>query len=136
MQRLGFWFVSFLTVVLLAGLAAGAVTVSGREQRDRQAAAQARTGGDLTRSEAAIRQAGCGACHVIPGIKGANGNIGPPLDHWGKRGYIAGTLPNTPENLIFWLQQPKTVMPQGAMPNLGLSDEDSRAIAAYLLTLG
>jgi len=33
--------------------------------------------------EAAVTKAGCGACHVIPGIAGAQGQIGPDLSKIG-----------------------------------------------------
>ena len=34
--------------------------------------------------------------------------------------YIAGTLQNTPENLMRWIQDPQQVRPRTAMPNLGV----------------
>ena len=43
-----------------------------------------------------IVAAGCGTCHMIPGIKDAQGLVGPPLIHWSRRTYIAGEAPNTP----------------------------------------
>ncbi len=42
-------------------------------------------------------------------------------------------LPNTPENLVRWIQQPEQIRPGTAMPNLGISEDDARDIAAYLL---
>jgi cytochrome c len=75
---------------------------------------------------------GCGACHTIPGVPGAHAVVGPPLDHFYARGYIAGVLPNTQENLIKWIQDPQQVKPGDAMPNLGLSAADAADIAAYL----
>ena len=41
----------------------------------------------------------------------------------------------TPENLVIWLRDPQKVVPGNAMPNLNLTDEQSRDIAAYLSTL-
>ncbi|HLX30508.1 MAG TPA: cytochrome c oxidase assembly protein [Casimicrobiaceae bacterium] len=78
---------------------------------------------------------GCGACHRIPGIEGARGNVGPSLDGFADRVYIAGVLRNEPENLISWLRNPQRVVPGNAMPNLHLSDQDARDIAAYLYKL-
>ncbi len=75
---------------------------------------------------------GCGSCHSIPGVAGANGKAGPPLDHFYKQMYIAGRLSNTPENLIRWIRNPQQVIPGNAMPNMGVSEEDARDIAAYL----
>ena len=43
---------------------------------------------------------GCATCHSIPGIDGARGNVGPPLDHVGARVFIAGMLRNTPDNMV------------------------------------
>lgn len=78
---------------------------------------------------------GCGSCHAIPGIRDARGLVGPPLILMGRRTYIAGELPNSPENLEKWLLDPKAVEPGTAMPNLGLSEQDARDIAAYLYGL-
>lgn len=78
---------------------------------------------------------GCGACHMIPGVADANGNVGPPLIHFAQRGFIAGTLPNEPANLMLWLRKPQQVLPGNAMPNTGLTERDARDVAAYLYTL-
>lgn len=78
---------------------------------------------------------GCGACHVVPGVTGAEGMVGPPLTSWARRVYVAGNLPNTPENLVLWIRHPQAVEPGTAMPDLGVNEEDARDIAAYLYTL-
>lgn len=93
------------------------------------------TGGDVTQGKKVITKYGCGACHTIPGIHAANGVVGPPLYFWGRRTMIAGELPNTPENLVRWLQDPPSAEPGTAMPKLGLSDQQARDAAAYLYTL-
>lgn len=82
-----------------------------------------------------ITQFGCGSCHVIPGIAGADGKVGPPLLFWAQRIYIAGQLPNTPENLVRWLMNPPAVEPGTAMPDMGVGELQARDIAAYLYTL-
>ena len=82
-----------------------------------------------------IAQKGCGLCHSIPGIVGADGRVGPPLDHMAKRVYIAGMLHNTPDNMERWLRNPQAVAPGNAMPDMGLSPQQATAIAAYLETL-
>lgn len=84
---------------------------------------------------ALIEQNGCGTCHMIPGVKGADGLVGPPLAMIGRRIYIAGVRRNTPENMIAWLQDPQAVVPGNVMPNMGLSRRDAIDIAAYLDTL-
>lgn len=79
-----------------------------------------------------IASYGCGACHSIPGVAGADARAAPPLDRFYERSYIAGRLPNTWENLIKWIQNPQQVEPDTAMPNLGVSADDAHEIAAYL----
>jgi cytochrome c2 len=91
--------------------------------------------GNPARGEELIGKAGCGSCHTIPGIAAAKGLVGPPLDHMGRRVYIAGTLQNTPDNMIAWLRAPQSIRPGSAMPNMGLGYEEARDIAAYLYTL-
>lgn len=61
--------------------------------------------------------------------------VGPPLTDFAQRGYIAGRLPNQGENLVRWIQNPRAVDPETAMPVLGLTDSQARHIAAYLYTL-
>ena len=92
-------------------------------------------GGDAHQGRGVIVSAGCGACHVIPGIHAANGLLGPPLYFFSRRTMIAGELPNTPDNLIRWIENPPSIEPGTAMPNLGLSDKQARDAAAYLYTL-
>lgn len=84
---------------------------------------------------ALIKQNGCGTCHMIPGIEGADGLVGPPLTMMARRIYIAGVRRNTPDNMIAWLQNPQAVVPGNAMPNMELSRHDARDIAAYLYSL-
>lgn len=89
-------------------------------------------GGDAERGRAAIQRYGCAACHTIPGISGQAANVGPPLSHMAERAYVAGLLPNTPQQLMRWLRNPPEVDPRTAMPNLGISDAEAADIAAYL----
>jgi cytochrome c len=92
-------------------------------------------GGDPEAGEHLITKFGCGSCHVVPGIKGANGMVGPPLDHFARRAFIAGEVPNETDYLIRWLEVPQAIEPGTAMPNLGVSEGQARSIAAYLYTL-
>ena len=78
---------------------------------------------------------GCAACHAIPDIRFPKGNVGPPLDGMAGRSLIAGQLPNKPGVLVAFLQNPPALAPQTGMPNVGLSIEQARDIAAYLYTL-
>jgi putative membrane protein len=92
------------------------------------------TGGNPDHGAVAIRSYGCGSCHTIPGIRGANALVGPPLAGIGGRSYIAGVLTNSPDNLTRWIQHPQQVDPLTAMPDLGVSEADARDIASYLYT--
>ena len=78
---------------------------------------------------------GCGSCHTIPGIVGAHGKVGPSLEGIAGHSYIAGQLPNQPPNLEHWIQHPHSVHPDSLMPELGVTDAQSRDIAAYLYSL-
>ena len=79
-----------------------------------------------------IASYGCGACHTIPGVPGADAMVAAPLNCFYQRSYIAGLLPNTEENLIKWIQDPQQIQPDVAMPNLGITEAEARDIAAFL----
>lgn len=91
--------------------------------------------GDSDQGKELIRQVGCGACHQIPGIDNARGQVGPPLKAVAERHYIAGVLQNTPDNMIRWLLDPQAIIPGNAMPDTGLNEEQARHITAYLYSL-
>ena len=93
------------------------------------------TGGDVDRGSVAIAKYQCGACHLIPGIRGARGRVGPPLQSFARHSYIAGRYPNTPQVLVQWLQDPPGMAPRTAMPDVGVSSDEARDIAAFLYTL-
>jgi len=97
--------------------------------------AETLTGGSVTRGQAAIGKYGCGACHTIPGIQGATATVGPPLTRAAVRQYLGGHLPNSPDNMIKWVQHPQLIDPRNVMPELGVTDQDAKDIAAYLFTL-
>jgi cytochrome c2 len=92
-------------------------------------------GGNARLGRTEIRKYGCNTCHEIAGVPGARGLIGPDLNGVGQRYYIAGELPNTPENLMLWIEHPRQVEPHTAMPEMGVTEQDGRDIAAYLYTL-
>lgn len=93
------------------------------------------TGGHANAGKQVIQEFRCGACHTIPGINDANGVFAPPLTHLGARTYLAGRIANTPANLVRWIMSPQSVKPKTAMPQLGLTQEQARNVAAYLYTL-
>jgi cytochrome c len=93
------------------------------------------TGGDPDRGVESIGRYGCAACHTIPGIRGANAAVGPPLTRVASRMYLAGQIQNTPANMVRWIQHPREIEQGTAMPDMGVTDNDARDIAAYLYTL-
>ena len=116
-----------------AGLLAGALALAASCAEDqRPVGAEMSGGGDAERGRAAIARYGCGSCHTIGGVDGAEGQVGPPLDGIAGRTYIAGRLTNTANNLVVWIRDPKSVDEKTAMPDLGVSDADARDIASYL----
>jgi cytochrome c1 len=78
---------------------------------------------------------GCGTCHVIPGVPGSHGHVGPSLSGFAVRAYIAGNLPNTFENTVAWIRHPQAIEPGTIMPDLGVSQHNAEAMAAYLASL-
>ena len=84
-----------------------------------------------------IAQKGCGGCHVVPGVAGATGNVGPSLAGVATRTSIAGgAVPNNgPADLQRWILDPPAVKPGTQMPKLGLTEQEAQQIVAYLETL-
>lgn len=78
---------------------------------------------------------GCGGCHVISGVPGARGLVGPPLTGLAGRVYIAGEINNTSDNLIHWIRDARAMKPHTAMPSTLIAEQDARDLAAYLYTL-
>lgn len=91
--------------------------------------------GDAENGRLLLRQFGCGACHRIPGVADAQGNVGPPLDGVARRVYLAGIVPNTPQGMAQWIRTPRAFDPQTVMPDLGVGEAHARDMAAYLGTL-
>jgi cytochrome c len=117
-------------------LAAAIVTAGlACSHRDRVEEARRLTGGDPDRGRWAIRKYGCASCHSVPGVLGANGLVGPPLDRMASRMVLAGHLPNTPANMVRWIQHPQRLRRDTAMPDTGVTEPEARDIAAYLYTL-
>jgi cytochrome c len=119
-----------MALLLIAPVLAGFAGCSSTEEE-----AARLTGGDPGQGALLIRKYGCTACHTIPGIEGTKGMIGPPLNGIAARTYLAGQLPNTPDNMMRWIKDPQTIERGTAMPTLGISNIEARHIAAYLYTL-
>ncbi len=92
-------------------------------------------GGDPEAGRAAIASYGCGVCHIVPGVRGARGTVGPSLEAFGDRNVIAGIAPNTPDWLTRWLANPPAIAPDTMMPPMGLGTEEIADVAAYLMSL-
>jgi cytochrome c len=92
-------------------------------------------GGDAERGRVALERYACGACHVVPGVRAARGRVGPVLADYGRRVYVAGKYPNEPDLLIAWIRNPPALSPESAMPDVGVTADDARDIAAYLYAL-
>ena len=91
--------------------------------------------GDPERGKIAFHQYACNMCHETPGVSGPKALLGPPLESMTKRPYLAGALLNTPENMLRWIRHPQEVNPLTAMPDLGVTEQHARDIAAFLYTL-
>ena len=95
-------------------------TVNGSANR-----AATANGGNARQGRHLLLQYGCDVCHEIPGVVGASMPVGPPLDHMGLHSFIGGVLPNTFDNMVRWIRTPQTFVPDGAMPDLGVTDRDA-----------
>jgi len=74
----------------------------------------------------------CVNCHAIEGTR-ADGEVGPELTHLGLRQTLgAGVVENTPENLAHFINRVQEVKPEALMPNYNFTDEELRALVAYL----
>jgi cytochrome c2 len=92
--------------------------------------------GNAERGKAVAAQYGCNVCHAIPGVEGPQGSLGPSLAGVASRPAISfNTVPNTPENLAKFVQNPASLNPQSSMPPIGLTDVEAKDVAAYLGTL-
>lgn len=88
--------------------------------------------GNFERGQRLLGQYQCASCHRIPGVEGAQRQVGPALDAIGRAAYIAGHLPNTPAVLARFVQNPPLEKPGTLMPALGVTAEQARDMAAYL----
>ena len=120
----------------MAALAvATAAALKTKRDREADALATRLTQGDPNRGPEIALQYGCAGCHTIPGVRGPGGKVGPPLADIGARLYLGGRLTNTPNNLIEWIENPRAVDPQTAMPSTGISKREARDMAAFLLSV-
>jgi cytochrome c2 len=106
-----------------------------RRSVEQQAAAM--TGGEPARGKELVRRYGCVSCHAIPGVAGIAGRdtIGPSLEGIAGKDHLAGKLPNEPKKMIRWIRDPQGLQPGSVMPDMGITEQDGRDIAAFLYTL-
>lgn len=90
--------------------------------------------GDAERGHDLIVEHGCGGCHTIGGVEGADARVGPRLTEFKENRFIVGRLPATPDNVVRWIQEPQDIEPGTIMPDLGVSEQQARDIAAFLYT--
>jgi cytochrome c2 len=90
------------------------------------------TGGNPRVGQQLIESYGCAACHQIKGIAHAASKVGPSLKEIRGSTYVGGELPNTANNLMTWIEHPRAINPNTAMPELGVTPAQARDIAAYL----
>jgi len=114
------------------------VYVQTRDEFDRWLQEQsqpAQVSGNTSEGQKIFERTACINCHAVAGTA-ANGRFGPDLTHLMSRDTIAsGALPNTPENLRRWVEDPSVIKPGSKMPAMGLSDPEVNAVTAYLETL-
>jgi cytochrome c len=91
--------------------------------------------GDAQRGPLLLRQYGCGSCHQIKGVAAADGKVGPPLNDIARRAYLGGVLPNTPQNMVRWIRDPRSIDPKTAMPDMQVPQAHAEDMVAYLYTL-
>jgi cytochrome c oxidase subunit 2 len=74
----------------------------------------------------------CGSCHAIRGTA-ARSDVGPDLTHVGSRTSLAAlTIPNTPERMREWIDDPQRLKPGSLMPEVPLTAAQIRRLVAYL----
>ena len=99
-----------------------------------QQAAPAEASGPAAAGKALFAGSACVGCHTVKGVSA--GILGPDLTPFGSRTMLAaGMWPNTPENVAEWVKDPHRLKPGVKMPALGLTDEQAKAVAVYLMSL-
>ncbi|MGX9425484.1 MULTISPECIES: c-type cytochrome [Bradyrhizobium] len=121
-----------LVLIAICVAAAIAAQLAWNSQHRTERVARAMTGGDPSHAPEIMRRYGCTGCHTIPGVAGADGQVGTPLAGLRGRVYIAGVAANSPDNLVRWIVAPQAFSPRTAMPATGITEAEARDVAAYL----
>jgi cytochrome c1 len=103
-----------------------------KSQSQRIEIGRALTQGDPAHAPVIMRRYGCTGCHTIPGIVGADGQVGGSLADISKRVYVGGVINNSAENLVRWIVSPQSFLANSAMPATGISEDEARDVVAYL----
>ena len=126
-------------------VAAERATAAARAEEVADTAAEPGAPVDLEAVTAAINAGGCVACHTIPGISGAVGQVGPDLTNIGveaasrRDGYTAEAYIHesiVEPNAFIVPDCPTGPCIAGTMPVLPLEEAQLEVIVNYLLTLG
>ena len=114
------------------------VVVDSAADFDRWIAAQrapaAEPSGDAAAGKAIFAGSACVGCHTVRGV--STGRLGPDLTHFGSRRTLAGGMfPNTADRVAAWVRDAPALKPGVKMPPFALSDDQARALTAYLASL-
>jgi len=102
---------------------------------DQQRAAPEPPPGGALQGQQVFLGSSCVYCHTVTGTN-ASGTVGPNLTHVASRTTLAsGTIPNTPDELAAWIENPQSIKPGTQMPASGLTPTQLRQLVAYLETL-
>lgn len=116
--------VTIITTVVVSTLLCGCGT-SHNDERQAQ----------VNRGRLASTRLGCDACHEIDGAASTRIRAAAPLRGISGQLLIAGQLANSEINLARWIVDPRAIKPGTAMPNLVVTENEARDIAAYLYSL-
>lgn len=122
-----------IAILLIAGGAYGVWSMVDARQQTVESA-KTLTAGEPANGALLVRRFGCGGCHIISGVPGADGKVGPSLEKLRERVFIAGRLRNSGDNLIDWILRPQDFDAHAAMPPTGITASEARDVAAYLYT--
>jgi cytochrome c1 len=134
-SRYGWLKLTVIIVLTLLAIAAALIYNDLRLDAEQRRAAVSLTGGNPSAAPALIIRFGCAGCHSISGVPEAAGQIGPSLNNLARQGYVGGVVQNTTENLVNWIVDPRAIDPMSAMPRTGITHNQARDVAAYLLSL-
>lgn len=114
------------------------VVVESPAEFERWAEGQRRPAADVASAaegKALFLGQSCVNCHRVRGTA-AQGTYAPDLTHLMSRDTLAaGMVPNTPENLRRWVDDPQSVKPGCLMPAFGLAGRERDHLLDYLRTL-